>query len=208
MVDDWRHYIWSDECSVEKSADPRQMWVFRRRGEAEKFKPKNVKPKDKSKGVSVMIWGCFMSNIRGPLTICYGHMKSVQYINILEENLVPFIETLPDELKNDVSFQQDNATIHTAHVTKGWFEDNEIMVVDWPPNSPDMNLIEHVWKALKAKLHSRFPDTYALRGGPERVQEELSRRLKVVWAELEEDIFERLILSMPARVQALYEAKG
>jgi transposase len=56
-----------------------------------------------------------------------------------------------------------------------------------------MNPIEHIWKALKAKLHSRFPDTYALRGGPERVQEELTWRLQVVWPELEEDVFERLI---------------
>jgi transposase len=207
-VDDWRKYIWSDECSVEKGADPRQMWVFRRPGDAEKFKPKNVKPKDKCKGVSVMVWGCFASNIRGPLAVCHGHMKAVQYINILEDNLLPFIETLPDNIKNDVSFQQDNATIHRARVTQGWFDDNEITVVEWPPNSPDMNPIEHVWKALKAKLHARFPDTYALRGGPERVQEELAKRLQVVWAELEEEVFERLISSMPARVQALYDAKG
>jgi transposase len=46
-VDDWRTCIFSDECSVEKGADPRQMWVFRRPGDAEKFKPQNVKPKDK-----------------------------------------------------------------------------------------------------------------------------------------------------------------
>jgi transposase len=207
-VDDWRKWIFSDECSVEKGADPRQMWVFRRPGDAEKFKPKNVKPKDKCKGVSVMVWGCFAGNLRGPLAICHGHMKAVQYINTLEDNLLPFIESLPDSIKNDVSFQQDNATIHTARVTKGWFEDNEITVPEWPPNSLDMNLIEHVWKALKAKLHARFPDTYALHGGPERVQEELARRLLVVWEELEPEVFDRLISSMPARVQALYDTKG
>jgi len=155
-----------------------------------------------------MVWGCFASNLRGPLAVCHGHMKAVQYINVLEENLLSFIKTLPDDIKNDVSFQQDNATIHRARVTQGWFEDNEITVLEWLPNSPDMNPIEHVWKALKAKLHSRFPDTFALRGGPERVQQQLAERLQVVWAELEADIFERLILSMPARVQALYEAKG
>ena len=71
-----------------------------------------------------------------------------------------------------------------------------------------MNPIEHVWKALKAKLHARFPDTHALRGGSERVQEELARRLMVVSEELEPEVFDRLISSMPARVQALYDAKG
>jgi len=142
------------------------------------------------------------------LAVCYRHIKAVQYINILEDNLLPFIDTLPDNIKNDVSFQQDNASIHTAHVTKGWFDDNKITVVKWPPNSSDMNPIEHIWKALKATLHAEFFDTYALHGGPERVQEELARRLMVVWAKLEAEVFEGLILSMPARVQALYDAKG
>jgi transposase len=37
-VEDWEKVGWSDECSVEKGADPRQVWVFRRPGECEKFK--------------------------------------------------------------------------------------------------------------------------------------------------------------------------
>jgi transposase len=184
------------------------MWVFRRPGNAEKFKPKNVKPKDKCKGVSVMVWGCFMSDKRGPLATCHGHMRAIQYVNVLDENLRPFIETLPEDIRNDAIFQQDNAPIHTARLTKGWFEDNEIRLLDWPPNSPDMNPIEHIWKELKSKLHCRFPDTYALRGGPERVREALAEQLQVAWRELEPDVFDRLIFSMPARIQALYEAKG
>ena len=71
-----------------------------------------------------------------------------------------------------------------------------------------MNPIEHIWKELKAKLHYRFPDTYALRGGPERVQAALAERLQVIWGELEAHVFDRLIFSMPARIQALYDTKG
>jgi hypothetical protein len=71
-----------------------------------------------------------------------------------------------------------------------------------------MNPIKHVWKALKAKLHYRFPDTFALCGGPKCVQQQLAERFQVVWAKLEADVFERLILSMPAQVQALYDTKG
>ena len=40
---------------------------FRRPGEAEKFKPQNVVPTEKGKGVSIMVWGCFAGNICGPL---------------------------------------------------------------------------------------------------------------------------------------------
>ena len=45
--------IWSDECSVEKSKDPRQIWVFRESGE--KWLAKCVYPKEKNKGVSLMV---------------------------------------------------------------------------------------------------------------------------------------------------------
>lgn len=32
-VDDWRKVVWSDECSVARSADPRKGWVFHTREE-------------------------------------------------------------------------------------------------------------------------------------------------------------------------------
>ena len=41
--------------------------------------------------------------------------------------------------------------------------------MEGPPNSLDMNPIEHVWQALKAALHSQFPDIYAIHSGLERV---------------------------------------
>ena len=65
--------------------------------------------------------------------------------------------------------------------------------MEWHPNSPDMNPIEHIWRALKAKLYARFPDTYAIRGGPETVRAELEWRLQIVWNELESEVIEKLI---------------
>jgi transposase len=125
---------------------------------------------------------------------------------------VPFIEflleELPQELANDIIYQQDNASIHTATATMNWFKDAGITVMEWPPNSPDMNPIEHIWRVLKAALYARFPDTVAIRGGPETVRKELGRRLQIVWEDLEPEVFDNLIMSMPRRVAALYNAKG
>ena len=52
--------------------------------------------------------------------------------------------------------------------------------MEWPPNSPNMNPIEHMWRVLKAALHKCFPDTSTLGGGPEKVREVLEERLKIV----------------------------
>ena len=59
------------------------------------------------------------------------------YIATLEEGLKAVYEP-------PLRFQQDNASIHKAGITKTWFEENAISLLDWPPHSPDLNPIEHI----------------------------------------------------------------
>jgi transposase len=53
---------------------------------------------------------------------------------------------------------QDGASIHTARIIKRWLADNEIEVIDWPPYSPDLNPIKHVWRHLKEWVHEHYPE--------------------------------------------------
>lgn len=45
----------------------------------------------------------------------------------------------------NVLFQQDNASIHSAILTRDWFRTNFIRVLDWASTLPDLNHIEKVW---------------------------------------------------------------
>ena len=63
-----------------------------------------------------MVWGCFVANGVGNLTIIDGNMDKNKYINILKENLHTFADRLG--LRNNFIFYQDNDPKHKAYITK------------------------------------------------------------------------------------------
>ena len=48
---------------------------------------------------------------------------------------------------------QDNAPIHTARKVRQWFDENDIIVIEWPLYSSDFNPIEHLWFLLKERVY-------------------------------------------------------
>ena len=74
-----------------------------------------------------------------------GRLNAEAYQEILENYLMLSIDLMDD--KENVIFQQDNATCHTAHKIRDFFIENNIKTMRWPPNSPDPNCIENLWSS-------------------------------------------------------------
>lgn len=86
---------------------------------------------------------------RDPNTPRRGYSAN-SYQDELEEGLLPIYD-------GTRQFQQDNSRIHNYGGTPEWLQEHAVAYIDWPPHSPDLNPIEHMWAALKKKLFEIFP---------------------------------------------------
>lgn len=197
-VEDWKHVIWTDESTFEIGKNTRQVRVWHY--SSKRFDTACITPTFKSGRQSVMVWGCFIWNRQGPLIILpKGRLNGSNYVSILEEGLMDFWMEQSEE-RGYVVFQEDNAPIHTCKLAKKWKECIGITSLQWPPNSPDLNPIEHVWYIFKNVIQKMTPRPMTV--------PDLTKALSKVWDELDVNILNRLVESMPNRLAAVIEAKG
>jgi transposase len=144
----------------------------------------------------INVWGCFAAVGTGHLHLVDGIMEQQQYREILEEHML----TSAEELFPDGAwyFQQDNDPKHTANLTKKWFVDNNIPLLEWPSQSPDLNPIENLWSILNHRMKDRKPQN----------EKELFEVLQEGWRSIPQDVLQRLADSMPRRIAAVIKAKG
>ena len=70
---------------------------------------------------------------------------------------------------------QGNVHCQKGKVVGGWFGKMKLKVLDWPPQSPDLNPIEYIWDDLLKRVRERGhqpnslkPLSLALYGGMEQ----------------------------------------
>ena len=97
----------------------------------------------KGKDISIIIQAAIQGTKRSKLIIILRDSQSKRegysvnsYIKVLEE-------AIPTCWEPGRIFMQDNAYIHKVGKVKKWFTDQGIPLLNWPPYSPDLNLIEY-----------------------------------------------------------------
>lgn len=98
------------------------------------------------KGGSIL---CYMALSKDGIIVSEkieGTINSTRYINILQHILLPKLRA---KYTDNFILQQDNASPHVSKLTTKFLTDQKIEVLNWPPRSPDMSLIENIFKSLK-----------------------------------------------------------
>lgn len=175
---------------------PGSQYVRRRQGE--EYRSDCIIPTVKFGGGSIMIWGSMSASGVGELFVCEGRMNSQRYISMLEEVLEPSALKLFDGDEPGYYFQQDNAPCHKARAVTSWFTQNNIRVLDWPPQSPDLSPIENLWDFLKGKVSIYKCSSKAV----------LKQKIFEEWEKIPRDYCQTLVASMPSRIRAVIRAHG
>ena len=125
------------------------------------------------------------------LTLCDPLQDSASYqATVLTPNL--------DFIKAG-EYMHDGAPSHTSRSTVAFLAAKGVKVLpNWPPNSPDLNPVEHCWSWISQQLV----------GKKIRNANELEAAVRQAWAAKPADLIPKLYGSMVRRLTAVQVAKG
>ncbi len=195
-IEDWKNVAWSDEPRFLLRHSDGRVRIWRK--EHESMDPSCLVLMVQAGGV--MVWGIFSWHTLGPLVPIEHRLYATAYLSIVADHVHPFMTKVCPS--SDGYFQQDNAPCHKAQIISDWFLEhyNEFTLLKWPPQSPDLNPIEHLWDVVEREI--RIMDVQ-----PTNLQQ-LSDAIMSIWTKISEECFQHLVESMPRRIKAVLKAKG
>ena len=161
------------------------------------------------KPITVKVWGTISSNGVGTLVRYNNTMNSLKYRDTLNEYLFqdyPMLlnsrmeeEDSPDQLPSFI-FMQDKSSSHTAKIIRRWGDENEVNLMKWPSNSPDLNIIENVWAYVQDRLY----DVREQLNSPE----DTWQKALEIWTNIPLSYIQDLYNDLPLRMKELKNMKG
>lgn len=195
-LEQWKRVLFTDETRVSLRGQDGRMQVWRRAGE--RYSQVCFSQREPFGGGSVMFWGGINFYARTAIvTVPRPALTADRYIvNILQDHVIPFAPFIGENFL----LMQDNARPHNARAVTHYLRETGVNKLDWPPRSPDINPIEHLWDTLKRLIRARNPSPQTLHEVEQAVQEE--------WENIPQESIRNLIRGMRRRLQAVILARG
>ena len=145
----WSKVVWTDEKMFELYPQRGRLYAKILPDEYPEDFPRQrlgVSPK-------IMFWGAISGEGKVFLDVIEDpSMTSYSYSCFLYQRAMPAIRMIHGK---DFFYQQDNAPPHRGGLTSIYLEIAKVKVIEWPPQSPDLNPIEQVWNWLAGKIKTK-----------------------------------------------------
>ena len=185
----WHQVIFSDEMRLELYGSRR---AYVRRKVGTRYCNKYVCKTVKYGGKSILVWGAIKADGTRILLRCPPILNSSSYQGVLDEGLRVMYD-------NESVLMHDGAPCHRSHATEVYLERKKICYIsDWPPQSPDLNVIENMWSILKTNVNRRFP----------RTVDDLWKVAEEEWYRIDDSYIDNLYRSIPRRLDTVIKMKG
>ena len=198
-----RHKTWDQEWNSVVFSDEKKFNLDGPDGNQKFWYDRSLKQKESysrrpSGGGGIMVWGAIAHNGKLKLQEVNGRMNAEGYVDMLRN------VNLKDEgrrlVGSDWTFQQDNAPCHRANLTKVFLEQEDISVLTWPANSPDLNIIENAWGYMVREVYKggRQFSTLSL----------LKKAIFSAWEKIPQVYIQSLYRSMKQRIGEVLVNRG
>lgn len=188
--DDLPFIGFSDESRFCLGNDNR--WVWRIRGQ---YNPETVVSHSKF-APSIMIWGLFGRGYKPDVFIFDETEKSENYCSMLEDN--SYLLDAVTFYQGNFALQQDGARTHTAGYTMNYLIQKCDVIINWPTNSPDLNVIEMIWSLMKNIVAFYHPTNL----------QELIEAVQIAWRQISMETVNKLFDSFIKRCFLCLKNRG
>ena len=130
----------------------------------------------------------------------------MEYIEILYEGLLSIVDDIlklrtdPEMIivtdKNTFLFMHDNASCHKMQELTNLLAENDIPVMKWPAQFPNLNPIENLYQELKTLFHQKFCDLRVSPSASRASFETYNKLIQECWNEVGAGFIQALMESI------------
>lgn len=193
----WNQTIFVDEKIFTTDCHGRVV-LWRQRGA--RHEDRNILYHNRQGRVTASFWGSMSAQGLGDLQEVPERMTSAAYLVILRDTMYQNAQQrYPQGMINLV---QDNSGPHKGRIVTNWIaQQDRLNCLPWSATSPDLNPIENLWGVMQQRWDAEDMG---------RNRQNLVNHVFQTWMELADDegLCQRLVDSMPRRLQAVIDNNG